>query len=111
MHKPIKGITPKVHSILRKYPFPGNVRELENALEHAFVMCHEDLIREVHLPEHILEYDDDEGFSIPVQAKSEKELIRETLQRYHGNKKLAAMELGMHRSTLWRKIKTYQLTI
>ncbi len=100
----IERISPEALAVLRRHPFPGNVRELENAIEHAFVMCHGDEIQVEHLPLHIT------SSSVPGQAsalheKSEKEIIVETLQRHHGNKSRAATELGMHRSTLWRKIK------
>jgi len=108
-HKPIKGVSPEAYGVLRRYPFPGNVRELENALEHAFVMCHEEFIQVEHLPHHILEYRGGDNAGGREPARSEKEMIREALQRYHGNRKLTAMDLGMHRSTLWRKIKMYQL--
>jgi len=103
--KAIERISPEALSVLRRHSFPGNVRELENAIEHAFVMCHGDEIQVDHLPPHITAHD------IPGQAlvsheKSEKEMIIETLKRYNGNRSRTAIELGMHRSTLWRKIKT-----
>ncbi len=103
--KAIARISPEALAILRRHPFPGNVRELENAIEHAFVMCHGDEILVEHLPPHI------SAHTIPGQAaaspeKSEKQMILETLKRYSGNRSRAAIELGMHRSTLWRKMKT-----
>jgi transcriptional regulator of acetoin/glycerol metabolism len=81
------------------------VRELENAIEHAFVMCHGSEITPDHLPPHIASY-------IPVtlsgngHSPGEKETILQTLRRYYGNRSKAAAELGMHRCTLWRKMKT-----
>jgi PAS domain S-box-containing protein len=102
--KQIKRISPEALAVLRQHPLPGNVRELENAIEHAFVMCHGAEIGIDHLPPHIIEQ------RIPGRApaamqKNEKEIIIETLKRYNGNRREAAAELGMHRSTLWRKIK------
>jgi PAS domain S-box-containing protein len=103
--KGIVRISPEALSVLRRHAFPGNVRELENAIEHAFVMCHGDEILVEHLPPHILT-DTIPGPAAISQEKSEKQMILETLKRYNGNRSRAAIELGMHRSTLWRKMKT-----
>ncbi|MFN2187166.1 MAG: helix-turn-helix domain-containing protein, partial [Candidatus Promineifilaceae bacterium] len=102
--KSIERIAPEALGLLRRSPLPGNVRELENAVEHAFVMCHGVEITPDHLPPHIA------AEIVPPAAESvsvdEKAIILETLNRYRGNRSKAAMELGMHRSTLWRKMKT-----
>jgi PAS domain S-box-containing protein len=103
--KAIERITPEALSALRRHPLPGNVRELENAVEHAFVMCHGPEIRLEHLPPHITSQVLPHGVS-RGETRNEKEIILETLRRYNGNRSLAAVELGMHRSTLWRKMKT-----
>ena len=103
--KAIERISPEALSVLRRHPFPGNVRELENAIEHAFVMCHGDEILVDHLPPHIMAHTVP-GQAVISQEKSEREIILETLKRYQGNRSRTATELGMHRSTLWRKLKT-----
>jgi len=103
--KKIKRVSPDAIAVLRKCSLPGNVRELENAIEHAFVMCQGDEILIEHLPSHVVSQST--TGNIPrVEAESEKETIRKALARNGGNKSRAAVELGMHRSTLWRKIKT-----
>lgn len=51
--KPIEGVSPEAMALLRRHRLPGNVRELENAIEHAFVMCHGVEIKPEHLPLHI----------------------------------------------------------
>jgi PAS domain S-box-containing protein len=107
--KPIERISPEALAILRRHALPGNVRELENAIEHAFVMCHGSEIKPAHLPQHITS-------PVPLRngsghLPSEKEVILETLRRYDGNREKAAAELGMHRATLWRKMKTLGVTI
>jgi len=108
IRKPVNRISPDVLSFLRKYPFPGNVRELENVIEHAFVMCRGEEIRPENLPAYIIDHDQiSNGFV--NDSRSEKQVISETLQRNHGNRSLAAKELGMHRTTLWRKLKAYDL--
>ncbi len=106
--KPVRGVAPEVLALLRQYAFPGNVRELENAIEHAFVMCNGDEIQISHLPAGIVE----QVRATPPAARApanEEEIIREALARLGGNRTLVAKELGMHRATLWRKIKTYHL--
>jgi PAS domain S-box-containing protein len=106
--KNIKRISPEALGALRNHPLPGNVRELENAIEHAFVMCHEQEIQLEHLPPHINDYQLG-GVKPEPNQKSEKDIILEVLKRNNGNKAVAATELGMHRSTLWRKLKTLGL--
>ena len=106
----VEKISPEALRALRKYSFPGNVRELENTIQHTFVMCRNGVILPEHLPETILDENviqEDAARSV----KSEKELIIESLKRNHGNKSKAAVELGMHRSTLWRKIKELRVKI
>ena len=106
----VEKISPEALRALRKYSFPGNVRELENTIQHTFVMCRNGVILPEHLPETILDENviqEDAARSV----KSEKELIIESLKRNHGNKSKAAVELGMHRSTLWRKIKELRVNI
>ena len=108
--KPIKRISPSAIMTLRKCSFPGNVRELENAIEHAFVMCNNTEIQVEHLPLNIInECAEIKGF---VKNKmSEKSVIKEALIRNKGNKTRAADELGVHRSTLYRKIKEYEMDV
>ncbi len=102
--KPIERVKPEALAILRRYPLPGNVRELENAIEHAFVMCHGAEIGPEHLPPHFTS-------NVPPRngnghPPNEKETILQALRRYQGNRSRTAAELSMHRSTLWRKMKT-----
>jgi len=105
--KPIQGVSDEVLRRLRQYDFPGNVRELENAIEHAFVLCNGATIELEHLPERILRKPGNGGKPLPVS--SEEAIILETLERNRWNKTQAARELGIDRSTLWRKMKKYAL--
>jgi transcriptional regulator with PAS, ATPase and Fis domain len=106
--KPIRRVAPEALAALRKYSFPGNVRELENAMEHAFVMCHDDEIQPQHLPVAITSAGDTVK-GITPEKRSEREVVLEALRRNQGNRSRAAAELGIHRTTLWRKTKEYGL--
>jgi transcriptional regulator of acetoin/glycerol metabolism len=95
------------------YPFPGNIRELENAIQYAFIRCKTDLIGLEHLPEELLEKADSQKGSLSdlntLHHPEEAEQIRSLLNRYVGNRIETAKALGISRSTLWRKIKKYGL--
>ncbi|MCB2198874.1 sigma 54-interacting transcriptional regulator [bacterium] len=108
LRKPIRAVAPEVMALLVRYPFPGNVRELENAIEHAFVMCHGEKLEPDHLPDRIRNQVE-KGTSSEPSPESEKSLILGTLKRCKYNRTRAARELGMHRSTLWRKMVTHHL--
>ena len=105
----------RVMAALMRYPFPGNIRELENAIEHAFVVCAGDTIRLDDLPPHLVAAASqppslENGRTRPLDD-AEAEVIRSALARHHGNRQSAAAELGISRNTLWRKIKKYQIDL
>ena len=102
----IKGISPEAMKLLLEYDYPGNVRELENAVEHAVVVSKGSVIREEDLPEEIRM---GRKFKKSPEGNKEIEKIKEALERAGGNKSLAAKILGIHRTTLWRKLKEYGL--
>jgi len=112
--KSIGGISDKALQLLRKYAYPGNVRELENAIEHAFVMCNSEIIEIEHLPRKIVQAVEDKN-GCPHCGKypheSEQAIIYEALQRNNKNKSRTAKELGIDRTTLWRKIKKYNIEL
>ncbi len=114
MGKSIQDISKDVMNILMQYDYPGNVRELENIIEHACVMCQGTRIRKAHLPPELNPKSEiviaDEEATRPAIESFERQLILETLEKNNGNKVLSAKELGLHRSTLWRKMNKYGLT-
>jgi len=111
--KIITGVTYDVTELLMKYDFPGNIRELENIVEHAFVMCPGETIDLKHLPAELLRATDNlSHFQKPQSSypgNSEKILILTALEKYNWNKIETARQLGLHRTTLWRKLKKYNL--
>lgn len=113
MGKYITKVSNEVLELLMNYSFPGNVRELENIIEHAFVMCTNEEIKLRHLPRELVSIHNAETNHTkearPLQI-SERQTILETLNKYNWNKLATAKELKLNRSTLWRKIKKYGLT-
>jgi Nif-specific regulatory protein len=112
MSKRVSEISPQTMDLLLKYPWPGNVRELRNIIERALVLGSKDRILPEHLP---LEVQMVEKKSYPQAQKNlplremEKQHITEVLQAVKGNKTKAASLLGIDRSTLYEKIKAYNI--
>ena len=112
-NKKITGVSDDVQDFLMRYPFPGNVRELENIIEHAFVLCHENIIVIQHLPREIIKASIEvkplltEDIS-PLNA-AEKATIEEALKKHSGVRAAAAQDLGISTVTLWRKIKKLKI--
>jgi len=107
--KQIAGLSDEVLARLMKHDYPGNVRELENIIEQAFVLCRGGMIELSHLPPELRPTSGrgvSEGQPMSLEAV-EKLFITETLQRRNGNRKLAAQDLGISVSTLYRKINDY----
>ncbi|MFH0783044.1 MAG: sigma 54-interacting transcriptional regulator [Pseudomonadota bacterium] len=102
-------------ALLLAHDYPGNIRELENIIEHAFVLCHEGEIGVEHLPAYLHRRTEEQSHDLSSMATSirttEEEAITEAL-RQHGYNRLAAAEaLGIHKSTLFRKLKKYRIAL
>ena len=107
-------MTQDVMGLLVAHDYPGNIRELENIIEHAFVLCSSGMIEPRHLPEGLtktLESRTDTDRSITSLKEMERIFIADALRRNHGNRLEAARELGIHKSTLFRKIKNLDIKI
>ena len=112
--KDVVGISERVLELLMAYDFTGNVRELENIIEHAFVLCRGGLIEPVHLPESVYSASDlsysGAGHAISLK-EMEKIMILDALRRNDWNRSVAAQELCIHKSTLFRKIKEHNIDL
>ncbi len=106
----IRGVSDDVMEFLMHKDFKGNVRELENIIEHAFVLCRDDMIRVEHLPPDARSaHEESAGPVSGTLADQEKRQILSVLERHDWNRTEAARELGIHKTTLWRKLKRYNL--
>ena len=102
--------------ILLNFSYPGNARELENILEHALIISQENEISPEHLPDYVrhpirvskpqkspaFEYSEE-------VVRKQRQQILEALSKYGGNRNQTAKALGIDRTTLWRKMKRYDL--
>jgi len=112
MGKYVAAVSHDVLNILMKYRYQGNVRELENIIEHAMVMCQNEEIQVDHLPIEFLSLDlSSHKNDVPQEPlqKTECHTILEALQKHDWNKNKVAEELRINRSTLWRKMKKHGL--
>jgi PAS domain S-box-containing protein len=102
--------------VLLNYDFPGNVRELENIIEHALIVCQGEIIERHHLPLALqkgiapLMPAEKAGLTDATGGSSEKEQILDMLQKYSWNKGKTAAALNINRTTLWRKLKKYNIS-
>ncbi|MBN2489862.1 MAG: sigma 54-interacting transcriptional regulator [Planctomycetes bacterium] len=108
----VSGVSPQAMRALLRYRWPGNVRELEHAIEHAFVLVKDRTIGLQHLPVEIsgkvpVESDESEGGGAggSVLDDAERRVIEEVLAKHGGNRAAAGRELGVSRTTLWRKMR------
>jgi transcriptional regulator with PAS, ATPase and Fis domain len=109
----IKDISPEALSVIMQYNFPGNIRELENAIEYAFIMCHDDVLQLRHLPETIMPKDTYKSYlqhNSKALYELEKNAIFMSLERNNWERSKTALELGINKSTLWRKLKKFGIT-
>ncbi len=111
--KNIKGITPQALELLKHYDFPGNVRELENIIQHAAALTEGTKLTPEDLPSHLHKlniYDKQTETLLPMD-EVEKQHIRRVLDQTHCNIKAAGQILGISRTTMWRKLKKYDISI
>ena len=107
--KQIAGVSEEVLVRLMQHDYPGNVRELENIIEQAFVLCRGEWIELRHLPPELRPAASEASAGGSMNLRSmERHLIEAALKRHNGNRTQAARELGIDASTLYRKLKAIE---
>ncbi len=107
--KEVTHISAEALQLLMRHPFEGNVRELANVIEHAFVLCPGGILMPEHLPERLRDHKRS-GPPAGSLQEIETQQIRAALERNGNNRALTAAELGIHKTTLWRKMKKLGLS-
>jgi len=111
--KSIKGFSGEAIEVLMNYEYPGNIRELENIVERAVVLCNQEEILAKHLPQELGQYSlkvyRQSSQRFPTLEENEVEYVGWVLKQVDGNKTRAAEILGIDRVSLWRKLKRWGL--
>ena len=113
-NKIVRKISDEAILLLKRYSWPGNIRELRNIIERATILCESDVLQPSDLPVAILNNENGKTLSnqlVTLQAGGDphKMKILASLEKNRWNKTLAAKDLNISRATLWRKMKTYSL--
>jgi PAS domain S-box-containing protein len=112
--KSVQGIDPEALSLLFAHDWPGNIRELENVIERAFILCGDDRIGIRHLPPEMTAFAGTAGRSPDVRSAHQildAQAIQAALERRNGNRAAAARDLGIHKTTLFRRIRKLGLSL
>ncbi len=113
MGKSIERVSSEALSVLLSHQYPGNIRELENIIQHAFVLCKGRIIEKKYLPAYLFRPSKKICSNNASQSLEnfDKSRIEEALSRNKYNRVNAAKELGIHVTTLWRKMKKYGIIV
>jgi two-component system, NtrC family, response regulator HydG len=106
--KKIKAVSSEVDKLFHRHPWPGNVRELKNILEHAFILCNQNVITRDHLPADF-QIQSNVFKAFDASNATEAEIIERALEKTAGNKTKAARILSMSRRTIYRKMDKYNI--
>jgi two-component system response regulator AtoC len=124
LKKNFVGFTPAAAELMKDYPWPGNIRELRNVVERTMILCKESEIDEADLPEELRDYKPEPpqeeplsaydlsptGDQYPTLSELEDRYIRDVLNATGQNKTHAARILGIHPTSLMRRLKKLQTT-
>ncbi len=106
--KDVTGLSAQALAIIMSHDYPGNVRELKNIIEHAFVLATDGPILAEHLPSYLRKdspREPDAGDADLNLRATERAMVQRALTRHAGNRRLAARDLGIDTSSLYRKIR------
>jgi transcriptional regulator with PAS, ATPase and Fis domain len=106
--KSVEGITAEALSLLMAHDWPGNIRELENVVERAFILCRDGDIGILHLPGELTAHGAAAAPNTDIRSAHDildAEAIRAALERNAFNRLAAARDLGIHKTTLFRRMK------
>ena len=112
-NKIVRKISDEAILLLKRYSWPGNIRELRNIIERATILCESDVIQPSDIP--VATLNNESGETLPALDTQQtpddphKVKIIASLEKNQWNKTLAAKDLNMSRTTLWRKMKAYSL--
>jgi PAS domain S-box-containing protein len=112
--KSVRGINAEALSLLMAHDWPGNIRELENVIERAFILCSDGEIGIAHLPGELTAHGAVANQDTDIRSAHEildTEAIRAALERNAFNRLAAARDLGIHKTTLFRKMKKLGMTL
>jgi len=112
--KSVQGIEGEALSLLLAHDWPGNVRELENIIESAFILCNDNFIGVGHLPEQLTYRWMSAYRGLPARSAHnllDAQVIRSALESKKNNRLAAARELGIHKTTLYRRMKKLGISI
>jgi len=108
LNRVISGISPEAMEVLLRYDWPGNVRQLENVLEHAVVLCRDGFIRPENFPPEVTRACVARAGAEGMGSGSlDRESLLKALESTGWNRSRAARRLGINRTTVWRKMKEY----
>ena len=102
--KDINGVSPRALNVLMSHNYPGNIRELDNMIEHGCVLCQGGMIRTENLPDWIHQPTETLGADLSLE-EVEKQFIISVLKKNDWNRLATANDLKIHKTTLFRKIK------
>ncbi len=106
--KSISGMSDSALKILTNYSFPGNVREMRNIMEHSFIFCNSGMIQTRHLPDYLKKHSSNRKMKEMIQNEMKKEIV-DALKEARWNQQKAAEILKIDRTTLWRKMKKFDM--
>jgi DNA-binding NtrC family response regulator len=112
-NRPLRGFTPAAQDLLKKHEWPGNVRQLQNEIQRAVLMCDENIVdaRDLSISTAVTITSDEDEANLTLMEAMERNTIVQMLKETGGNKLETAKRLGIGRQTLYNKIKAYNISV